>query len=102
MIHPARIARNLLFLVACLPLAAVSAQDPLVTGEVPHPSAMQVQQSSTGFTARNDRETLEVTVCGDSLIHVTARPLNAPAPQESQPWMLVARRGLPRRDLPVQ
>lgn len=88
MIHPARIARNLLFLVACLPLAAVSAQDPLVTGEVPHPSAMEVQQSSTGFTARNDHEVLEVTVCGDSLIHVTARPLNAPAAQESQPWML--------------
>ena len=49
---------------------------------------MQVQRSSTGFTARNDREVLAVTVCGDSLIHVTARPLNAPAPAESQPWML--------------
>lgn len=49
---------------------------------------MQVQQSLNGFTARDDREELAVTVCGDALIHVTARPLNAPAPAEFQPWML--------------
>jgi alpha-D-xyloside xylohydrolase len=49
---------------------------------------MQVQQSPNGFTARDDREELAVTVCGDSLIHVTARPLNSPAPAEFQPWML--------------
>jgi alpha-D-xyloside xylohydrolase len=48
---------------------------------------MQVRQSPTGFTARNNREVLDVTVCGDSLIHVTARPVDAPAAEESQPWI---------------
>jgi alpha-D-xyloside xylohydrolase len=59
-------------------------------GEVPHPSAMHVVQSSGGFVATNDRETLEVTVCGDSLIHVTARPAGAASSAEVQPWMLRA------------
>ena len=49
---------------------------------------MQAVKSAGGFTARNDSEQLEVTVCGDSLIHITARPLSAPPPQEYQPWML--------------
>jgi len=51
---------------------------------------MQVVASPKGFTAHNDREQLEVTVCNASVIHVTARPLNAPAPHEAQPWMLAA------------
>ena len=56
---------------------------------------MQTAPSPAGFTAHNDRETLEVTVCGDSLIHVTSQPAlpaesQAPAsqPPETQPWML--------------
>jgi alpha-D-xyloside xylohydrolase len=49
---------------------------------------MQVAQAPTGFTARNDRETLEVAVCGDALLHVASRPAGAPAAAESQPWML--------------
>lgn len=57
-------------------------------GVEPHPSAMHVVQSSGGFVATNDRETLEVTVCDDSLIHVTARPVGAASPAEVQPWML--------------
>jgi alpha-D-xyloside xylohydrolase len=69
---------------------------------------MQTVPSPAGFTAHNDREALEVAVCGDALIHVTSRPLGSPAgaeaqapeaqppeaqppgsqPPESQPWML--------------
>ena len=56
---------------------------------------MQASQYPEGFIAQNDRETLEVTVCGDSLIHVTSQPAlpaesQAPAsqPPETQPWML--------------
>jgi len=51
---------------------------------------MQVAQSANGFTAHNDREQLEVTVCNGSVIHVTGRPLDVPRPHESQPWMLAA------------
>jgi alpha-D-xyloside xylohydrolase len=49
---------------------------------------MHAAQSTGGFVASNERETLEVTVCRDSLIHVTARPAGAPNKPEVQPWML--------------
>jgi alpha-D-xyloside xylohydrolase len=77
--------------LVCLPLLAVSAfsaTGQTITGEVPHPTAMLAVQSPTGLTARNDREALEVTVCGDSVVHVVARPVQAPASTPAQPWML--------------
>ena len=49
---------------------------------------METVALPAGFTAHNDRETLEVAVCGDALIHVTSRPLGAPEAAENQPWML--------------
>jgi alpha-D-xyloside xylohydrolase len=52
---------------------------------------MHAVQSAAGFAAANEREALEVTVCGDSLIHVTAQPpasAGAPSKPEVQPWML--------------
>ena len=54
---------------------------------------METVASPAGFTAHNDRETIEVAVCGDALIHVTSRPVGAPEaaenqPPEDQPWML--------------
>jgi len=52
------------------------------------PAPMQVAQSSTGFTAHDDREQLEIAVCGDSVLHVTAYPLGPPPSAEAQPWML--------------
>ena len=77
--------------LACLPLLTVfafSALGQTVTGEVPHPTPMLAVQSTTGFTAQNDREVLEVTVCGDSLVHVVARPVQAPVSTAARPWML--------------
>jgi len=58
--------------------------------ELPHPGPMQAVQSSAGLTAHNDREMLEVTVCGDSLVHVVARPAGAPVSTAPRPWMLNA------------
>jgi alpha-D-xyloside xylohydrolase len=63
---------------------------PLITGEVPHPSVMQVEKTASGFIAKNDAETLAVTVCSDSVLHVVARPLSAPAASEAKPWMMAA------------
>jgi alpha-D-xyloside xylohydrolase len=45
-------------------------------------------QSPTGLTAQNDREVLEVTICGDSLVHVFARPVQTPVSTAARPWML--------------
>ena len=77
--------------LACFPLLAVSASDApgqTATGEAPRPTAMRAVQSPGGLTARNDREVLEVTVCGDSVVHVVARPVQAPASTAARPWML--------------
>jgi alpha-D-xyloside xylohydrolase len=49
---------------------------------------MQTAPSPTGFTAKNNRETLEVAVCGDALLHITSQPVDAPPVAETQPWML--------------
>jgi len=84
-----------LFLLPFLFASASSAQVQHDTGEVPHPSAMQAIQSAKGLTAQNDREALEVTVCGDSLIHVVARPVAAAASGAAQPWMLSAETACP-------
>jgi alpha-D-xyloside xylohydrolase len=83
-----RITRIALLLPACSLFCPVSAPGQLATAEVPHPSAMHSVQSPGGFVAANDRETLEVTVCGAALIHVTARPVGSPPAAEFQPWML--------------
>jgi alpha-D-xyloside xylohydrolase len=49
---------------------------------------MQAVESAGGLTAHNDREVLEVTVCGESLVHVVARPVQAPLSDAPRPWML--------------
>ena len=90
-----RVAQFFTLLVACLPFCPPSAFGQLVTGEYPHPSPMQATQSAAGLTAQNDREQVEITVCSDSVIHVTARPLSAPAAHETQPWLLPASESCP-------
>ena len=57
---------------------------------------MQMEQTVTGIVAHNDREVLEVTVCGDSLVHVVARPVAAVASKASQPWMLSEETSCPK------
>ncbi len=76
----------LAFIFLCAGAAAV-ARGQTILGEVPHPAAMQVERTAGGMTARNDREELAVTVCGDSLVHVVARPIHGAAFVEKQPWM---------------
>ena len=73
---------------AWLFLCLATARPQVPAGGVPHPSAMQTAPSPTGFTARNNRETLEVTVCGDALLHISSQPVDAPSVAETQPWML--------------
>jgi alpha-D-xyloside xylohydrolase len=82
-----RFASAAIGFVVCIQFSNAAAAQ-AAAGETPRPAPMQVIQSAGGFSALNDREQLEVTVCGSSLIHVTSRPLHAPAPHELQPWML--------------
>ncbi|MFZ0744933.1 MAG: TIM-barrel domain-containing protein [Terracidiphilus sp.] len=68
--------------------ARVIASGQTIIGEIPHPAAMQVQRSDAGMIARNDREELQVTVCGDSVVHVVARPIKGAPSTKRRPWML--------------
>jgi alpha-D-xyloside xylohydrolase len=77
-------------LVSTNPIAGQTA-----SGPVPRPSAMQASQSTAGLSAHNDREQVEITACSDSILHVTARPIDRPAPSEAQPWLLPAAESCP-------
>ncbi len=77
--------------LAALALLAVSAPAVLsqtAIDEYPHPAPMQVAEAAQGFTAQNGREVLQVTVCGESVIHVVARAAGAPERTSPRPWML--------------
>jgi alpha-D-xyloside xylohydrolase len=80
--------RSIVFCTCTLAVFTCRAKAQTVIGEFPHPAAFQVTQSPTGFTAHNDFEALEVTVCDDSRVHVVARPAQAPPANPQQPWML--------------
>ena len=74
--------------ILLLPVWTPGAHCQTVIGEYPHPGPLQAVQSPKGFSARNEREVLEVTVCGDSLVHVVAQPAGAPVSEAPRPWML--------------
>ena len=71
-----------------LAVFAPAALSQTVIAEYPHPAPMQVTQTSGGFRAENSRETLQVTVCGDSVVHVVGRPAGASESVSPRPWML--------------
>lgn len=75
-------------LFASLTVSAPAAFSQTVIDEYPHPAPMKVVGTSTGFTAQNSREILEVTVCSDSVAHVVARPAGAQNSTSSRPWIL--------------
>jgi hypothetical protein len=95
MLKPVRIARLIISHVACFLLFAVIASGQASDVADSRPSAAEAAQTSGGFTAHNDRETLEMTVCSDAVIHVTARPIGVPPAAEAQPWMLPREQACP-------
>jgi alpha-D-xyloside xylohydrolase len=54
----------------------------------PHPAAMSVEPTAQGLSARNEGESLHVTVCAPGVVHVTARPVGDDAKPLERPWML--------------
>jgi len=85
---PVRFTGAPILVAACLVFSSHAATAQVVNGVMTRPAAMQAAQSAAGFTAHNDREQVEIAVCGDSVIHVTARPVNATPAAEVQPWLL--------------
>ena len=62
--------------------------------ERPGLAPVTVQKSERGFHATIGSESLDVTVCGDSVIHVLGKPATA-LPTGPQPWMLDAAQACP-------
>lgn len=54
---------------------------------IPGQAAIAAQRAEHGIRATVGEETVEVTVCGDAVIHVVAKP-NAAAKTGPRPWML--------------
>jgi alpha-D-xyloside xylohydrolase len=70
----------------------VAAQMPgQTTPELPQ---MEIVQTPHGARASVGDETIEITVCAESVIHVVAKP-NARITEEKQPWMLDAPESCP-------
>jgi alpha-D-xyloside xylohydrolase len=72
-------------LTACLFPQVLSAQMPGQSYPLPHITA---SRAPDGFRATIDAETLHVSVCGDSIIHVLAGPHSPAASSPAQPWLL--------------
>lgn len=77
-------------------LASITfAAAPLHPQNTPPLPQIAVQQTSAGLRATVGAETLEVTVCRASVIHVVARPGDASEKPEARPWMLEAQQSCP-------
>src|SRR5271157_367381 len=72
-------------LAACLFPQVLSAQMPGQSYPLPHITA---GKAPDGLLATIDDETLHVSVCGDSIIHVLAGPHLPAASSPAQPWLL--------------
>jgi alpha-D-xyloside xylohydrolase len=62
--------------------------------KLPGLAAISVEQTEHGLRAQVGQETLDVTVCGDSVIHVVAWP-EGPAQEHPKPWMLEEKTACP-------
>jgi len=58
--------------------------------KAPGPPPTEAQKTSYGLRATSGKEVLEVTVCGESVIHVVAKPGESDATPAPRPWMLDA------------
>jgi alpha-D-xyloside xylohydrolase len=74
----------LLCLFAGIPMAA--AQMP--GQKMPGLSPVEVRETSHGMLATAGKETLDVTVCAESVIYVVARPEQPTSGAPQRPWML--------------
>ena len=71
-----------------LVFAAASSAAPQVTGDIRHPAPLQIVATATGLAAHNERETLELTVCDATMVHVAAYPAAAASSKALRPWIL--------------
>ena len=74
-------------LLALLAFAGTAALAQMPGQQFPAQPPVRVTQSATGFDATIGTETMRVTVCADTVIHVVTRPQGGDA-KPAQPWLL--------------
>jgi alpha-D-xyloside xylohydrolase len=84
--------RTLLVALACTASANVFAQMP--GRQFPATRPVQVTQSATGFDATIGPETMRVSICADTIVHIVTRPQASDA-KPAQPWLLPAAESCP-------
>jgi alpha-D-xyloside xylohydrolase len=57
-------------------------------GAIPQLPSVEVTRTGDGLTAKIGEETLSVSVCGESVIHVVATPKSAESLRNDHPWIL--------------
>ena len=67
---------------------AVSLHAQMPGQKMPGLAPVEVQKTSHGILATAGEETLDVTVCAESVIHVVARPERSATGDAPRPWML--------------
>ena len=91
-LRTSKAALVLLLPVSYLVSANAFAQLP---GAPPAQPRITIHQTASGFTAESSAETIEITVCRDSVVHFVSRPTSVTADQGAKPWMLPANESCP-------
>jgi len=63
--------------------------------KAPGPPPTKARQTAYGLRGTSSSEVLEVTVCGESVIHVVARPGQPDSEPAQRPWILEAQQSCP-------
>src|SRR5215469_6711609 len=77
-----------------LPAAATVVVAQMPGQKLPARPSAQLEQTSNGMHVTTGKETLEVTACTDSVIHIVATPEPSASPSP-RPWMLPAQQSCP-------
>jgi alpha-D-xyloside xylohydrolase len=83
---------SLVFLSAGCLATSAAAQLP---GDIPPLPKLTIHETKGGFTAQSTAETIEVTVCGDAVIHFLSHAAETSGAVPAQPWMLPAGEACP-------
>ncbi len=75
------------FSLSSFALLGLSAGQLAIAAEAPK---ITIEKEPTGVVMQNGTETLHVTVCGPSLLHVVAGPGDPKASSPQQPWIVAA------------
>jgi alpha-D-xyloside xylohydrolase len=89
----ARIALFSLFL--CLTLFNLGSAMAQLPGAPPQQPKITIRETKTGFIAESDAESIEISVCRDSVFHFVSHAAGTLGVIPSQPWMLPAAEACP-------